>query len=211
VGQPFASGSELTLENGYAALYRGSAGGLNPTAAWLKFGETGGLHTGADVGPVGDLNGDGRGDFAVATRDESSPDGLLRGRVTYFLGHSNTVSIAETFRTWGANAIAKSRCDSTNCCVSKNDFNLDGFTDALTFSWLAHALSKDMEALAEPARYSSRQRRTADSIFSSVAAETLPAGGPAKRVGSRERNWKQRKTVSIVKPLSDAGTRTLVG
>jgi hypothetical protein len=38
VGAPFASGSELTLENGYAALYRGSAGGLNPTAAWLKFG-----------------------------------------------------------------------------------------------------------------------------------------------------------------------------
>jgi hypothetical protein len=42
------------------------AGGLISNAAWLKFGETGGLHTGADVGPVGDLNGDGRGDFAVA-------------------------------------------------------------------------------------------------------------------------------------------------
>ncbi len=143
VGAPFASGSELTLENGYAALYRGSAGGLIPTAAWLKFGETGGLHTGADVGPVGDLNGDGRGDIAIATRDESSPDGLLRGRVTYFLGHSNTASIAETFRTWGVNAIAKSRCDSTNCCISKNDFNLDGFTDALTFSSLTHSSRVD--------------------------------------------------------------------
>jgi hypothetical protein len=142
VGAPFASGSELTLENGYAALYRGSAGGLIPTAAWLKFGETGGIHTGADVGPVGDLNGDGRGDIAIATRDESSPEGL-RGRVTYFLGHSNTASIAETFRTWGANAIAKSRCDSTNCCISKNDFNLDGFTDALTFSSLSHSSRVD--------------------------------------------------------------------
>ena len=138
VGAPFSSGSELTLENGYVALYRGSAGGLIPTAAWLKYGETGGLHSGTDVGPVGDLNGDGRGDFAIATPDESNPDGL-RGRVTYFLGHSNTASIAETFRTWGVNGIAKSRCDSTNCCISKNDFNLDGFTDALTFSSLTHS------------------------------------------------------------------------
>ena len=30
-GAPFASGSELTIENGYAALFRGSAGGLIPT------------------------------------------------------------------------------------------------------------------------------------------------------------------------------------
>jgi hypothetical protein len=72
VGAPFASGSELTLENGYAALYRGSAGGLIPPAAWLKYGETGGLHTGADVGPVGDLNGDGRGDIAIATPARTS-------------------------------------------------------------------------------------------------------------------------------------------
>ncbi len=142
VGAPFASGSELTLENGYAALYRGSASGLIATPAWLKYGETGGIHTGADVGPVGDLNGDGRGDIAIATRDEGSPEGL-RGRVTYFLGHSNTASIAETFRTWGVNGIAKSRCDSTNCCISKNDFNLDGFTDALTFSTLTHSSRVD--------------------------------------------------------------------
>jgi hypothetical protein len=51
--------------------------------------------------------------------------------------------MAETFRTWGANAIAKSRCDSTNCGISKNDFNLDGFTDALTFSTLAHSSRVD--------------------------------------------------------------------
>jgi len=63
--RPAASGSELTLENGYAALYRGSAGGLIPQAAWLKCGETGGLHTGTDVGPVGDLNG--RSDITIAT------------------------------------------------------------------------------------------------------------------------------------------------
>ena len=66
----------------------------------------------------------------------------LRGRVSYFLGHSNTTMISETFRTWGANAIAKSRCDSTNCCISKNDFNLDGFTDALTFSSLTLELTR---------------------------------------------------------------------
>ena len=49
VGAPFSSGSELTLENGYTALYRGSAGGLIPTPAWLKYGEIGGIHSGADA------------------------------------------------------------------------------------------------------------------------------------------------------------------
>jgi len=141
VGAPFSSGSELTLENGYVALYRGSAGGLIPTAAWLKYGETGGIHTGAEVGPVGDLNGDGLGDFAIGTPDETGPDGL-RGRVTYFLGHSNTTTLSETFRAWGVNAMAKSMCD-TGCCVSKIDFNLDGFTDALTFSSLSHSTRVD--------------------------------------------------------------------
>ncbi len=143
VSAPFASGSELTLENGYVAMYRGSAGGLIPTVAWEKFGETGGAHLGTDLGPVGDLNGDGRADFAIATPDETGPDGM-RGRATYFLGHSNATSIAETWRTWGVNGIARLMMNSP-CCVpfisaccntgstNKVDFNLDGFADALTF------------------------------------------------------------------------------
>lgn len=129
MGQPFASGSELTLENGYAALYRGSAGGLIPTAAWLKFGETGGIHTGADVGPIGDLNGDGRGDFAIATRDEGNAEGLLRGRVTYFLGRSNTASIAETFRTWGVNASNQIRSDAHEETTPHRSANCDHAMD----------------------------------------------------------------------------------
>jgi hypothetical protein len=40
------------------------------------------------------------------------------------------------------NGIAKSMCD-TGCCVSKIDFNLDGFTDALTFSSLTHSSRVD--------------------------------------------------------------------
>jgi len=38
--------------------------------------------------------------------------------------------------------MAKSMCD-TGCCVSKIDFNLDGFTDALTFSSLIHSTRVD--------------------------------------------------------------------
>src|SRR6185436_342177 len=61
---------------------------------------------------------------------------------TFFLGHSNAPSITETFRIMGVNAMAKSMCD-TGCCVSKIDFNLDGFTDALTFSTLIHSTRVD--------------------------------------------------------------------
>src|SRR2546422_150714 len=59
--------------------------------------------------------------------------------------------------------------------------------------------------------YSPRQWRVAGSIFCSTAPEILPAGGSAKRLGSSERSWKQKKTVSIGKPLSAGETRTFVG
>jgi hypothetical protein len=61
--------------------------------------------------------------------------------VTYFLGHSNTTSLAETWPV-RVNRIAISMCD-TGCCVNKIDFNLHGFADALTFSSLSHSTRVD--------------------------------------------------------------------
>jgi hypothetical protein len=56
--------------------------------------------------------------------------------------------------------------------------------------------------LVSPVFYDPRQSRTAASTLSSVAPEILPAGGSEKRLGSSERSWKQRKTVSMDNPLS---------
>ena len=56
--------------------------------------------------------------------------------------------------------------------------------------------------------YKPRQCRTASSTRRRIASEARPAGASAKRLGSIDRNWKHRKTVSIGRPLSVAGTRT---
>jgi Concanavalin A-like lectin/glucanases superfamily/FG-GAP repeat/Malectin domain len=143
VSAPFLSGSELTLENGYVALYRGSEAGLIPAVAWEKFGETGGAHFGTDLGPVGDMNGDGRMDVAIGAPDESGPDGM-RGRVSFYLGQSSGLTVSETWRTWGVSGVARLMINSpccvpfiSECCITgttnKVDFNIDGFADALTF------------------------------------------------------------------------------
>jgi hypothetical protein len=144
VGAPFASGSELTLENGCVNFYRGTPGGLISAPWWTKFGGTGGARFGSDLGPVGDLNGDGHADIAIAAPGEIGPDGL-RGAVSYFLGISdNALQSTETWRTWGVSGVASLMINSP-CCVpfisacchtgstNKVDFNLDGFADALTF------------------------------------------------------------------------------
>ena len=144
VGAPFASGSELTLQNGYVHLYRGQPEGLIGFPWWTKFGGTGGAHFGTDLGPVGDLNGDGHADIAIAAPGEIGADGM-RGAVSYFLGMpDNALQGAETWRTWGVNRVASLMINSP-CCVpfispccntgstNKFDINLDGFADALTF------------------------------------------------------------------------------
>jgi len=38
----------------------------------------------------------------------------------------------------------------------------------------------------------------------------FPAGASENRLGSSERIWKHKNTVSMGRPLSSAGTRTLV-
>src|SRR6185503_807869 len=73
-GAPFATGNELAFENGFASLHRGSSRGVLVGAAWQKFGDVAGAHFGLDLGPVGDLNSDGRADFAVAAPGEMGPD-----------------------------------------------------------------------------------------------------------------------------------------
>lgn len=144
VSAPYLSGSELTLENGYVAFYRGHPSGLITSPWWSKYGATGGAHFGLDLGPIGDINGDGHADIAIAAPGEAGPDGMM-GQVSYFLGiPDNALQSVETWRTWGVNGVAKLMINSP-CCVpfisaccntgstNKVDFNIDGFADVLTF------------------------------------------------------------------------------
>ena len=107
VGAPFYGSGEFTVEEGYASVLRGSIEGISVTF-WGIYGGYAGAHFGSDLAGVGDINGDGLADFAVAAPDELNSDGL-RGRVSLFLGAPGpgTGIASETWRAWGVSGIAR--------------------------------------------------------------------------------------------------------
>lgn len=116
VGAPFAEGAG-TL--GAVFVHQGSASGFAQTPTWTL---TGGDNFGGQVASVGDLDGDGVADFAVAALNGDGPDASLSGAVTVFRGGSG----GQVLRTLGGEqALDRFGTSITGGC----DLNADGKAD----------------------------------------------------------------------------------
>lgn len=116
VGAPFAEGAG-TL--GAVFVHRGSAGGFSQDPTWTL---TGGDNFGGQVVDVGDLDGDGVADFAVAALNGDGPSASLSGAVTVYRGGSGGLVL----RTLGGEqALDKFGTSITGGC----DLNADGQKD----------------------------------------------------------------------------------
>lgn len=115
VGAPFAEGAG-TL--GAVFVYQGSASGFSQTPTWTL---TGGDNFGGQLANVGDLDGDGVADFAVAALNGDGPDASLSGAVTVYKGGSG----GQVLRTLGGEqALDKFGTSLLGC-----DVNADGRKD----------------------------------------------------------------------------------
>jgi len=116
VGAPFAEGAG-TL--GAVFVHQGSASGFAQAPTWTL---TGGDNFGGRVTSVGDLDGDGVADFAVAALNGDGPDASLSGVVTVYRGGS----AGQVLRTLGGEqALDKFGTSITGGC----DLNADGKKD----------------------------------------------------------------------------------
>jgi hypothetical protein len=80
VGAPFAAHAEGV---GAVFIHRGSTSGFADSPTWTL---TGGDNFGAQVVGVGDVDGDGRADFAVTATNGDGSEASLSGTVTVFRG-----------------------------------------------------------------------------------------------------------------------------
>ncbi len=116
VGAPFAVGGDGL---GAVLVYRGTATGFEPEPAWTLIGDD---NFGSQVTAVGDVDGDGAIDFAVAALNGNGPEASLSGSVTVYRGGSTGQVLA---RLGGEQALDKFGASVTGGC----DLDGDGRPD----------------------------------------------------------------------------------
>ncbi len=116
-GAPFATADDGTL--GAVFVYRGTATGFAETPTWTL---TGGDSFGAAFANVGDVDGDGKADYAVGAVNADGPEAGLSGTVTVYRGGSS----GQVLRTLGGEqALDKFGTSISGGC----DLNADGHAD----------------------------------------------------------------------------------
>ncbi len=112
---------------GKVYVFHGSAGGLTGTPAssnWSAEGENTGNNFGYAVAGVGDVNGDGYADLAVASMSYSSSTGKV------YVFHGSAASLTGTSASPAWSAAGQNTSDRFGCALAAaGDVNGDGFAD----------------------------------------------------------------------------------
>jgi hypothetical protein len=112
-------------EQGRVLLFQGNSQGLAATPSWVALGQTAGV-LGSAVAPLGDLNGDGYGDFAISNY-QISVGGPARGQVYVHAGGASGPSNSPVLTLTGDADDAS----MGYAIAAAGDVNNDGFDDFL--------------------------------------------------------------------------------
>jgi hypothetical protein len=114
------------LDQGLAALYLGSAGGLSATTTWSPSGAQSTAYFGYSVASAGDVNGDGYSDVIVGARnhDNGATD---EGRAYVYHGSPATPSSTASWTAESDQASAR----MGEAVATAGDVNGDGYSDVL--------------------------------------------------------------------------------
>jgi hypothetical protein len=116
VGAPYARGSD-TL--GAVLVHRRTSAGFDAAPTWTLIGDD---NTGSQIANVGDVDGDGRDDFAVAATNGNGPEASLAGSVTVYRGGTSGQILR---KLGGEQALDKFGASVTGRCDLDGDGKVD--------------------------------------------------------------------------------------
>lgn len=113
--------------SGKIYVYLGSPHGLSKTPAWTTQGEAKNDRYGRSFGTVGDVNGDGFGDFIVAAEAFDAPSATDAGKAYLYYGSAKGLSPTPS---WTRTGFAPNELFG-DCSGKAGDVNRDGFGDVI--------------------------------------------------------------------------------
>jgi hypothetical protein len=116
---------------GKVYIYLGSAKGLSKTPSWAIAGEQPKDQYGHSFGTVGDVNGDGFGDFIVGAQGFNDPKGKNVGKAYLYLGSPNGLNTTPIWTKTGDQALEL----LGDCSGPAGDINRDGLGDVVVGSY----------------------------------------------------------------------------